>query len=194
VSGRERDRYGRKSPRERIGDLIEWFPAHRGASVLLAVIVGGAIVIRLVTPEYLGLPDLRVGDCLFVRTSSAGAVGPDARPAGDPVEVAAVLASDAGERASCGQSHSHEVSAIVPLAEPAGAAYPGQAPLERRVAPACEEAFPGFVGRPLGDSALATMAVVPNERGWQAGQRTAVCLVHDRDLEFLTTPARGSGR
>ncbi len=194
MSGRERDRYGRMSWRERIADLIEWFPAHRGASALLAIIVGVAIVIRLITPEYLALPDLRVGDCLYVRTSSTSEVGPGARPAGDPIEVAAVLASDGAERAPCGQSHSHEVSAVVPLAEPAGAAYPGQAPLERRVAPACEQAFPGFVGRPLGDSALATMAVVPNERGWQAGQRTAVCLVHGRDLAFLTAPARDSGR
>lgn len=194
MSGRERDRYGRISWRERIADLAEWFPAHRGASALLAVIVGGAIVIRLVTPQYLGLPDLRVGDCLFVRTSSASEVGPDAHPAGDPIELAAVLPSDGAERAPCGQSHSHEVSAIVPLAEPAGAAYPGQAPLERRVAPICEEAFPGFVGHPLEGSEFATMAVVPLERGWGAGQRTAVCLVHDRDLAFLTAPARDSGR
>lgn len=194
MSGRERDRYGRIGWRERIGELVEWFPAHPGASALLAVIVGGAIVIRLVTPDYLGLPNLRVGDCLFVRTSSLGAVGADARPAGEPAEVAAFLATEGAERAPCGQSHSHEVSAIVPLAEPAGAAYPGQAALEGRAAPVCEEAFAGFVDHPLEGSEFATMAVVPLERGWGAGQRTAVCLIHDRDLEFLGAPARGSGR
>jgi len=192
-TGRERDRYRREDLRERLTDLVGWFPAHRTGSTVIAIIVTILLVMRLVTPSIVHLAELRVGDCLFVLTSSSGDVGPSARPAGEPLEVRRILATSGAERAPCDGSHSHEVSAVVDLGRDAAGPYPGEGALTARAEATCADAFASYVGHPQDGSAFDTVPVVPVGRDWASGARTAVCLVYARSGAFLDRPARASG-
>lgn len=142
--------------------------------------------------------DLVVGDCLFVRTSTAA---DDVRPIGTTDEVSHVLLAGGAERAACDASHGHEVSAIVvpELATPAPSALPlllDAAAIRRVAAPLCEAAFASYVGRTLAGSTYITFPAVPDADGaeaWLDGGRHTVCLVARADGAWMHHPARGTG-
>jgi hypothetical protein len=56
----------------------------------------------------------------------------------------------------------------------------------------CDAAFEGYVGRAAAGSVYETFAVVPTIERWQAGERTAVCLIARKDGHWMSSPARGS--
>jgi hypothetical protein len=183
---REWDRYPHLTMRDRAQELVGWFRSHRlaGLAMLLAV---GWILVQLIAPPRSGRPeDLRVGDCLFVRTSSVDAFGPGARPIGDLQSVRASLLAGTAEQASCSGSHGHEVSAIIDTSElnsgPAATNYDA----------ACAGVFGSYVGRTTG-SIYETFAVVPTEQQATAGTQRVICLIARADGQWMTHPARGSG-
>lgn len=189
----ERDRYQQASLGEQLGDLLGWFRSHRFISVVLLIFAVGWLA-QIVAPQRpTGPTDLAVGDCLFAQTSDATRIGPGARPIGVPVAVEAVVMVGSAERAPCDDSHGHEVSAIVPLADlPVPPSEDVMASLRALVQSTCDAEFDGFVGAPAGASIYETFAAVPTEVGWQAGERTALCLVARVDGQWMSTPARGS--
>lgn len=190
---RERDRYGRASVAEHVGDTASWLRAHpRGALALIVVVmlgVGSAVG----RPTSFGLAGVETGDCLFVRTPSSVSVVPVDAPIGSVEDVRRTLAGGGAEAAPCDSSHGHEVSAVVNLPDPADAVFPGAKALLERVTPTCDDAFAVFIGHDREGSAYDTTAVVPSRSGWEGGQRRAVCLVFGRDGRFLDHQAHGSG-
>jgi hypothetical protein len=191
---RERDRYGRKSIAETFRDGVGWFPTHRTASVAILTLLGMLAMLAILRPAQVGLGDLRVGDCLFIRTSSAGDVAPGARPAGSSTDVGLALLAGGGSRAACDQSHGHEVSAVIALGNVQADSFPGRDALLARVTPACPAAFPGYVGRPLEGSSFVTFGVAPDQGSWTRGIRSGACLVGLASGAFFGYPARQSGR
>jgi hypothetical protein len=197
--GDERARYGRKSLREQLDDVAGWIRAHPIASGVVAGFFLLGALLSLARGNAADPASLAIGDCLYVHT--AAAQGGD-RPIGEEREVTVALLAGDAELAGCGASHGHEVSAIVvPGAPPTHA--PGEigqaldvAEMRSMVAPLCEAAFAGYVGRPLAGSIYTTFPVVPDANGaeaWLNGGRRTVCLVARTDGQWLDHPARGSG-
>jgi hypothetical protein len=190
--GAERARYGRKGLREQLGDLVAWPAAHPVATIaLLFFLVVGSLFFG---SRALGVraDDLRVGDCVFVRTEAAQEAQ---RPIGEPAVVSSVLLAGGAERAACDASHGHEVSAIVvPGGDIAGT--PDPTTIKAATAPLCAAAFPGYVGHALEGSAFTTFPVVPDASAvanWVGGGRRTVCLVARTDGAWMDHPARASG-
>ena len=185
----EDDRYEHASLAERLGDVVGWFRAHPLGLVPVLLVAAGVFTQVIAPPRAAGPRDLRVGDCLFIRTSQANALGPGARPIGEPSEVAQVLMAGGAEQASCSASHGHEVSVLVDGPDPP-AAYPDKGQLE--AAGACAEAFTDYVGRTLDGSLYTTFAAVPTADDWAAGIRRVVCLIARADGQWMMHAARGS--
>ncbi|MCI0581715.1 MAG: septum formation family protein [Chloroflexi bacterium] len=184
---RERDRYPRMTLRDQVDEVVDWVRTNR--VVVIVGLIGLAVLAFAFWPPAAARPeDLRVGDCLYVRTSASSAIGPSAHPIGEPGLVEAALMTDGAQRTDCGASHGHEVAAIVELPDgpPAG---PGIASLRLD----CEAAFAPYVGRPLESSIYGTFAATPTTSQWDAGIHRAICLVARTDGEWMSHPARGSG-
>lgn len=189
-----------EGPRRRGVDLGEQLDATRGfmrSNPRAAIIFVAVFVLGFASfagrPETIGLADIGVGDCLFIRTGSALSMVPRSVQIGTPDEVQGSLATADAEKVPCARSHSHEVSLLRIIEAQLGAAYPGVAALRDDMATACRAAFESFVGRPAEGSAYDTAAVVPHRNGWNRGDRRAVCLVFGRDGRFLDHQARDSG-
>lgn len=151
----------------------------------------GVVAIGYLAPARSAMPDdLRVGDCLYIRTTSSMAVGDDARPIGPTSEVEAVLMSGGAEQAGCDTSHGHEVALVVDLQPGAGASLEGE---RAALQATCDRTFESFVGRPAALSLYETFAAIPNPDARAAGVTHAACLVARRDGHWMTSPARGSG-
>lgn len=189
----ERDGRGPPHVAEQVGGTASFLRTNRRAALVIVAVVALALGSILDRPVSIGLSDVVVGDCLFVRTPSAVNYLPSEVPIGPVAEVRGALASGAAERTRCEGSHGHEVSAVIELEDPADAAHPGEDALLARVTATCEAAFAGFVGRDREGSAYDTVAVVPSRPGWSGGERRAACLVFGRDGRFLDHQARGSG-
>jgi uncharacterized RmlC-like cupin family protein len=179
---RERDRYGRKSIGEQVDDLVEWFPAHRTASLVILVFLAIGVAVFAWPRSSASVRDLRVGDCLYIPT---GTPADDVRPIGDERSVTQTLFGDGAQQAGCDASHGHEVSAIVDFAAV------GYVFAEAEVR--CGQVFEAFVGHPLAGSIYATFAAVPSDQQQLAGATRAICLVARSDGHWMDHPARGSG-
>jgi hypothetical protein len=190
--GRERDRYARASFREQAGDLIASLRRHPGLVVVMALVLGGLVLLTLWTPDAVRVGNLKAGDCLYIHASDADTDSPIGRPAGSSSSAVAALYAQGAEKAACDGSHSHEVVLPTVFADPAGTAYPGQDVLRERNQAACEAAFAEYVGRPPEGSALELIVAVPPDASWKNGVRAAPCLVGDPKGQFLLKPAKGS--
>lgn len=184
---RERDRYPRMTFRDQLVAVLDWGRENR-LVVLGLVVVAVYVVTQLILPPPTARPgDLRVGDCLFVRTSASEEIGPGARPIGSPAAVGAALMTGGAERAGCDASHGHEVSSLIELTE-----RPQTNPLSSSLDRACEGVFDSYVGG-MASLTYETFAVVPGPAQWDAGIHQAVCLVARLDGQWMTHSARGSG-
>lgn len=195
--GDERTRYGRKTLREQVEDALAWPGSHRFATGVLLVILVGAVLIAIASGQPQDPRNLAVGDCLYVPT--AAALDPTStRPIGDATAVELVVVAGGAQKAGCGASHGHEVSAIVtgpdpsPRASGIGTLFDRDA-IHRITRPMCEAAFEGYVGHALEGSAYVTFPVVPEAPEWIAGGRQTICLVARNDGTWMDHPARGSG-
>jgi len=189
----ERTRYGRKGPIETVSDWIAEGRAHPMALLFAALLVGGWVLLRLITPESLSFESIEAGQCLYVRTGSAASLDASRRPIGTPDLVRAAVLLGGAEPAPCDGSHGHEVASRAGYDRAFDDRYPGERPLLAAAQAPCEAAFLAHVGRPLAGSSLALTIVVPDERRWTDGVRDALCLVHRADGQFLQGPAQGSG-
>ena len=144
-------------------------------------------------PRPARLETLVVGDCLYARTTASTAIGAGGRPIGEPLEVEAIIAAGGAEYAACDSSHGHEVASIVDVADVVAVAA-SRGALRVAVQSSCDAAFLGYVGRSVDGSELETFVVLPTESQFVGGASTAVCLVARRDGQWLSGPARGSGR
>lgn len=186
---RERDRYRHASLREQAGDALRSFWGDPLARFIAIVLLGGLLVLRLLTPEIAPLAALRTGDCVYLRPP-----GPTDLTTVKPVAAtpADLQAFEAAERAQCDLSHSHEVSDAFGVGEP-GTAYPGLVTLVEANQSRCDTAFEPYVGRALEGSAYATALAVPSEAAWAEGARHGVCFVYHADRSLLDHRVRGSG-
>ncbi len=132
---------------------------------------------------------LTSGDCIYVRTAAAAQTGPGARPIGDAGEVETVIDKGTAVRAACGLSHSHEVSATVPIST----SITDPAVAREAVQERCDAEFDAFVHHPLAGSAYITFAVVPTSEQLATGSKLGLCLVARTDGQWLTSPAKNSG-
>jgi hypothetical protein len=190
---REIDRYPRATLRDRLEELVGSAGTHPGRTAVLAVIVLLIGVSMLNGPRPARLEALVVGDCLYARTAASTAIGAGGRPIGEPLEVEAIIAAGGAEYAACDSSHGHEVASIVDVAEVVAAAA-SRGALRAAVQSSCDAAFVGYVGRSADGSELETFVVLPTESQLDGGASSAVCLVARRDGQWLSAPARGSGR
>ena len=191
---REREKYGRATLAEQVGDELRTFLGNTPLVALVAALLGGWLVLQVTRPQVVRVTELRSGDCLYIRSADAELVGQRGRPIGSEGGVLLALFEQSAERAGCDASHSHEVADAWQLEGVAGAPYPGLRQLAAGQQARCEAAFEAHVGRPADGSTLQLSTGVPTERAWEAGIRTAVCLVANADGTFLSGPAGGSGR
>jgi hypothetical protein len=191
---RERDKYRRASLREQWGDELRAFLGSTPLVVLVAVLVGGWLVLQFTRPQIIRVSEVRPGDCLYIRAADADVDPGGGRAIGTEGQVLLALFEQSAERAPCDASHSHEVADAWQLDAPAGAAYPGAATIVAEQQARCEAAFEAHVGHPVKASTLALTTGVPTERAWNAGIRSVVCLVSNADGSFLAGSARGSRR
>jgi hypothetical protein len=179
--GDERARYGRKSWRERLEDVLDWPSSH---STLAGVLVAFVVVGLLVSASR-GLrvdPDaIEVGDCLFVRAT----VAQPERPIGDQADVVKAVVAGSMEKAACDASHGHEVSRVVDLTTLGDPQADSEA--------ACSRAFEAYVGHAEAASRFVTFAAVPTPPEQAAGATLGICLVARGDGQWMDHPARGSG-
>ncbi len=194
--GDERARYGRRSLREQVGDLITWPRSHPFASVVILVVVAGVFLPSALRGRLVGLGELAVGDCLFVRTAAAQELS-STRPIGDAAAVEQVILTAGAEKAGCSASHGHEVSSIATL--PAPSLVPGvlgvmldRELIRRTTQPLCDAAFAGYVGHALTGWMYVTFPVAPEPAAWLDAGRQTVCLVARSDGRWMDHPARGS--
>jgi hypothetical protein len=190
----EREKYPRASIAELLGDELATLRRNRPVQVLLAVLIGGWLLLTVTRPQSLHVGDLRAGDCLYIHALDADTDSPAGRPIGSDGAVISALYLGGSERAGCDVSHSHEVADAWVLDDSLVADYPGQAPLTLRERPRCEAAFEAYVGRPVEDSALELVVAVPPPTEWEDGARSAACLVANHDGSFLSGHAAGSAR
>jgi hypothetical protein len=148
--------------------------------VILGFLVVG-ILLGAVRGLLVSVNELAVGDCLFVRTSTAQEA---TRPIGDERVVTEAILAGKAERASCSASHGHEVSALVDLATLADPFSEARA--------ACQTAFEPYVRRAAEGSLYLTFAAVPTPGAQAAGETLGVCLVARADGQWMDHPARGS--
>jgi hypothetical protein len=188
---RERDKYRRASLREQWGDELRKFLGSTPLVALVVALVGGWLVLQLTRPQVLRVPEVRAGDCLYIRAADAD---PDLHPIGTESAALLALFEQSAERAPCDASHSHEVADAWQLEGAAGAAYPGRTQLRLAQEARCASAFETHVGHAVDGSTLRLTTGVPTQRAWAAGIRAAVCLVSNADDTFLASPARGSSR
>ncbi len=132
---------------------------------------------------------LTSGDCIYARTAAAAETGSGARPIGEAADVEAVIDRGTAVRAACGLSHSHEVSATVPIS----ASITDPAVARETVQERCDAVFESFIHHPLAGSAYVTFAVVPTSAQLASGPRLGLCLVARADGQWLTSPAKNSG-
>ena len=164
------------------------------AVAVIAIVLGGWLVLNLATPAPVDVRDLQAGDCLYIHAADADTDSPTGRPAGSSTSAVSALYADGAEEAPCDGSHSHEVLLQTTLADAAGTEYPGANALVERTRAACEAAFTEYVGRSPEGSALELIVAVPPDASWTDGVRVAPCLVGDPKGQFLLAPAKGSGR
>ena len=189
----ERTRYGRRGATEAVSDWIAEGRAHPIALLIAGLLLGGWLVLRLITPGSVRFEAIEVGQCLYVRTGSATSLEGPARPIGSPELVRATVLLGGAEPAPCDGSHGHEVASRTGYDRSFGDQYPGEPALLAAAQAPCEAAFLTHVGRPLEGSSLALTVVPPDERRWAEGVRDALCLVHRADGQFLQQPALDSG-
>lgn len=190
---RERDRYARASLREQAGDVLAELRRHPGIVLVLAIVLGGWLVLQLTRPTVVSVGALQDGDCLYIHAADADAMDPAKRPAGSESGAIEALYLAGAERAPCNGSHSHEVARQLRFEDAPDTAYPGAGVLRDRNLDACAAAFTAYVGRAPDGSRYDVAVAVPSEATWTAGERTAPCLVYQRDGDFMQAPARGSG-
>ena len=175
---REAQRYRRAPLVEQLRGAVVGFGRNRALVAIVAVIVGGFVVLRLLTPEVVPFAELAPGDCLYVRAGD-----PDAGPAiGGPSSVRSRLLEAGAERAPCQLSHSHEVAGIVELPD---GPWPGETALLAVVEAPCRSTVATYVGRRPDAAQLALHVIAPDEVRWSEGLRRVACLVHRADGGFL---------
>ena len=89
--GRERDRYARASFREQAGDVVASLRRNPGIALVIALVLGGWLVLSLATPAPVQVRDLRAGDCLYIHAADADSDTPTGRPAGSSTSAVAAL-------------------------------------------------------------------------------------------------------
>jgi hypothetical protein len=91
----------------------------------------------------------------------------------------------------CTQAHSNEVIAVFELA---GAAWPGEEPVQQQAESGCLDRFTGYVGSAYENTDLVLSYLYPNQQGWeQIADREVVCYVYRSDGGSLTGTVQGSG-
>ena len=118
---------------------------------------------------------LKVGDCLV-----------------PPTQVKAELSNV--RVVSCTQPHTQETYAIVHMSgdvAQADAPYPGPAALKQFADGQCAQRYAGYVGVAYPDSSLFFTYLLPSPRGWQADDRSVVCIVTTTGSQ-LTKSVKGS--
>jgi hypothetical protein len=139
---------------------------------ILLLLVIGAIVVAGLLDDSRSVASLEPGDCLLAPEQ-------DQVTQIDPVD--------------CAQPHELEVIGRVTLR---GAAYPGDDQVFSAGLDACEPMFVDYLGEPYDTSRWFLNAFTPSAEGWEAGDRTATCMIFqfDEDLEYVQlTGSAGTG-
>jgi hypothetical protein len=187
---RERDHYPRASLGEQIREGLLGFWRNRAARLIAAALLGGFLILRLLTPQIVPFAELRTGDCVYLRPPGPAELTTSVQPV--PDTTADLLSYEVAERADCNLSHSHEVTDAFSLGA-AATSYPGVDALVASGGSRCAAAFEPFVGRGHDNSAYTTALAVPAIAAWEAGARYGVCFVFNRDQTLLDHHVRGSG-
>jgi hypothetical protein len=108
-----------------LGELVPWVQAHPIRGVITLLLAVGAVG-TLLNPPIEALPNrLSAGDCISAPTAAAQQpAGAASRPIGSPGDVEEVINAGTAVRAACGLSHSHEVTAIMPVGLPGHGSLP----------------------------------------------------------------------
>jgi hypothetical protein len=187
---RERDRYRRASLGEQVREGARGFWRNRAARLVTAVLLGGFLILRMLTPAVVPFAELRTGDCVYLRPPGPAELATSV--AAVPATTGELLAYEAAERADCNLSHSHEVSEAFSVGD-AGAVDPGVDALRAAFESRCEAALEAYIGSDREGAPYATVLAVPGATAWADGARYGVCFVFNADRTLLDHHARGSG-
>jgi hypothetical protein len=137
----------------------------------LLVIVGGIAAV-----DYLGgsrsITDMGVGDCFDVAE-------PDVETIGDVTQR------------ECTEPHQYEMYYVGDLPD---GEYPSQADINVWLEANCLPAFDAYVGIDYQSSALFALHLTPTEDGWNDGDHSVQCALHDPNDPELTESLRNAAR
>ena len=146
---------------------------------LIAVVVIGGILFnarrddsgQITDGGTLQVNDLKVGDCFNTDVSQ------------DIDDVDAV---------PCAEPHAYELFHIFTMTD--SGSYPTDSQFDDETDAACRPAFAEYVGMAYDDSALFVSTLTPTKDGWDDGDHTVQCILHEEDESNITGSQRGANR
>lgn len=146
--------------------------------LIAAVVIGGLIFNarrddngQITGGGTLQVNDLQVGDC-FNTDVSENIDDVDAVP--------------------CGEPHAYELFHVFTMTD--RGSYPTGSQFDDETDAACRPAFAAYVGTAYDDSALFVSTLTPTEDGWNDGDHSVQCILHEEDESRMTGSQRDANR
>lgn len=146
--------------------------------LIVAVVIGGILFNarrddsgRITDGGTMQVNDLRVGDCF--NTDGSDNIG----------DVDAV---------PCAEPHVYELFHVFTMTDTGS--FPTDAQFTSETDAACRPAFAEYVGLAYDDSAIYVNTLTPTEDGWNNGDHTVQCVLHEEDESKITGSQRGANR
>ena len=92
----------------------------------------------------------------------------------------------------CAEPHAYELFHVFTVRD--SGSYPTDDQFDAETDAACSPAFVEYVGTAYDDSALYVSFLTPSEDGWNDGDHTVQCILHEKDESKITGSQRGSNR
>lgn len=175
-------------------------PARRRASLPGCGCGGWAVLLGL-----LFLVTRLVGACDDIAGPETVSPAASVPPAGATVDVDELEPGDcfawygatdeveAVNAVECAVAHDAEVTGLVELPDPPGAAYDGAAVMAAAEV-RCNAVYTEYTGEPaLLSTGSASSYIYPGTEGWQQGDRSVVCLAEGEEPGTLTSSLRRTG-
>lgn len=146
--------------------------------LIAAIVIGGLIFNarrddtgQITDGGTLQVNDLQVGDCFNTDTSEN---------------------IDDVDAVPCAEPHAYELFHVFTMTD--SGSYPTGTQFDTETDAACRPAFADYVGTAYDDSALYVSTLTPSEDGWNDGDHTVQCVLHEKDESKITGSQRGANR
>jgi hypothetical protein len=146
--------------------------------LIAAVVIGGLIFSakrddsgQITDGGTLQVNDLQVGDCFNTDTSEN---------------------IDDVDAVPCAEPQAYELFHVFTMTD--SGSFPTDTQFDTETDAACRPAFAEYVGMAYDDSEIFVSPLTPTEDGWDDGDHTVQCILHEEDESKITGSQRGANR